>query len=569
MRTALGGPFTQTPSPQTGLPGQERRHFVYIYNPSNLFFRMLSYTPAPPRRTHRKRISALRLSSDTTATLPEYNAPSPWQRPDFSSPSDLPPDYPDSAEEADDDTDDDSTLVYQPQTPSRPSPSPRRTRRFPPQHRRKPSTSPPTTDSFLDSLLERSVHALEMSNALLQQSSLSTHSHFSSSDSQLDQAHSRGFSSRLRDVHEVWQDDLEEISRDVDRLFEEGSSNKRNSVSSMRSEGSISMSLPASSLAAEMHRHNRRRPSLDLGEVAASTVAPPAQLRLEPVGRARLVAPPPRAMTQYVASNADLDTITLPSTLGLRSAASAHSTLSAPPPAPPPSSTRAYNMLSSFVNQAGPSTSSSALSSRRSSFLSKRSSSSSTERGAKTPDISRSTKCSPIMTIRSRSQTPKPIPTIEECSPLSSSSSSDDCRAKMTVKSLRKILDDLPQPPPPLFTSTATASISRLFTKGTHSSSTRPPSPPRQSVLKAPTPSSSGRSTPKRISFAELPEAHQSKTGKFRKKKKRKGKEKEEEQANWWMSWLTSGITSNEDRMEDRIQRGWGGPSARMDDWAI
>ncbi|KAF9035036.1 hypothetical protein BDZ89DRAFT_1157859 [Hymenopellis radicata] len=538
------------------------------------FFRMLSYTTAPPRRTHRKRISALRLSSDTTATLPEYNAPSPWQRPDFSSPSDLPPDYPDSAEEADEDTDDDSTLVYSPQTPSRPSPSPRRTRRF---HRRKPSTSPPTTDSFLDSLLERSVHALEMSNALLQQSSLSTHSHFSSSDSQLDQGPSRGFSSRLRDVHEVWQDDLEEISRDVDRLFEEGSSSKRNSGESMRSEGSISMSLPASG---EMHRHNRRRPSLDLREAAASTVAP--QLRLEPVGRARLVAPPPRAMTQYVASNGDLDTITLPSTLGLRSAASAHSTLSAVPPPPPPSSTRAYNILSSL---AGPSTSTSTLSSRRSSFLSKRSSSSSTERGAKTPDISRS-KCSPI-TIRSRSQTPKPIPTIEECSPSPSSSSSDGCPAKMTVKSLRKILDDLPQPPPPpvvpltkrfpispasppeASTSTATASISRLFTKGTHSSSTRPPSPPRQSVLKAPTPSSSGRSTPKRISFAELPEAHQSKTGKFKKKKKRKGTLKEEEQPSWWMSWLTSGITSNEDRMEDRIQRGWGGPSARMDDWAV
>ncbi|TFK70970.1 hypothetical protein BDN72DRAFT_765773, partial [Pluteus cervinus] len=95
----------------------------------------------------------------------------------------------------------------------------------------------------------------------------------------------------------------------------------------------------------------------------------------------------------------------------------------------------------------------------------------------------------------------------------SSSSSSDGCRAKLTVVSLRKILDEQPPPPSrsagssvnedgrktmkaPAFmprspaplaesgTSTATASISRLFTKGVHSSSTRPPSPPRQSAMK-------------------------------------------------------------------------------------
>ena len=115
----------------------------------------------------------------------------------------------------------------------------------------------------------------------------------------------------------------------------------------------------------------------------------------------------------------------------------------------------------------------------------------------------------------------------------------------------------LPRTPVPVAdagTSTATASISRLYTKGTHSSSTYAPSPPRQSALKRsspaisrtasdvetssshpPTPTtlslpdlmskvllggggngssapSSGQSTPnsKRISFAELPESYAS-----------------------------------------------------------
>jgi hypothetical protein len=167
-----------------------------------------------------------------------------------------------------------------------------------------------------------------------------------------------------------------------------------------------------------------------------------------------------------------------------------------------------------------------------------------------------------------------------------SSSSSDRCVAKCRVKSLRKILDDqaslqpnsrankassfsiyrsrlrappfLPRSPASVAeagTSTATASISRFLTKGTHSSSTRPPSPPLQSAMKRSPPSStslssihpsptlthsnpivntlvalsfpkvvvtdlgggnlntpsSGMSTPrKRISFADLPESYAS-----------------------------------------------------------
>ena len=91
---------------------------------------------------------------------------------------------------------------------------------------------------------------------------------------------------------------------------------------------------------------------------------------------------------------------------------------------------------------------------------------------------------------------------------------------------------------PEVSTSHATASVSRLLTKNKHSSSTRPPSPPRQSSLRSPsrisptlpsTPSpspsllsiphllgggsggsnnGSGRSTPNRVSFAALPESY-------------------------------------------------------------
>ena len=91
---------------------------------------------------------------------------------------------------------------------------------------------------------------------------------------------------------------------------------------------------------------------------------------------------------------------------------------------------------------------------------------------------------------------------------------------------------------PEASTSHATASVTRLLTKNKHSSSTRPPSPPRHSSLRSlsrrspplspgpsPSPSllnfpsifsggsggsnnGSGRSTPNRVSFAALPESY-------------------------------------------------------------
>ncbi|OBZ70368.1 hypothetical protein A0H81_09640 [Grifola frondosa] len=184
---------------------------------------------SPRRGHHRKRLSALRLSSDSTVTtLPLYTSPT-WQGvPELSEDaSDQPPDYPDSAEEADADTDtDESNAVYISPPPSLPV-SPRRAlprrSQTPRIYRRKSSTA---SDPYLDSLLERSVHALEMSNALLQ-SSMSTQSSLSAvlaSNSAADrslEARAQLLSSRIignRGVHNSWIHDLDEISRGVEGL---------------------------------------------------------------------------------------------------------------------------------------------------------------------------------------------------------------------------------------------------------------------------------------------------------------------------------------------------------------
>lgn len=149
---------------------------------------------------------------------------------------------------------------------------------------------------------------------------------------------------------------------------------------------------------------------------------------------------------------------------------------------------------------------------------------------------------------------------------------------------------------PEASTSHATASVTRLLTKNKHSSSTRPPSPPRQSSLRSPLPRSpalpptkispgpspspsllnipnffaggsggssngSGRSTPNRVSFAALPESYaNSKPGgpdkRFSKeggRKRRKSGSRTPSDAQspdtdsddggglgWWASWLLS-----------------------------
>jgi len=121
---------------------------------------------------HRKRFSVSSLSSEVVHTLPEYSSPPGSNRSVgplllAEAESDKPPDYPETADEADADTEDDMEehLVYVQRHLVRSHP-----RRSPTHVRRRKRVLAPAPDPFLDTLLERSVHALEMSNALLRTS---------------------------------------------------------------------------------------------------------------------------------------------------------------------------------------------------------------------------------------------------------------------------------------------------------------------------------------------------------------------------------------------------------------
>lgn len=704
------------------VPDRRRVHVVFIScrtPPASAihqhsFFLTTMNSPGirPTRGRHRKRLSALRLSSDSVTTLPPYTSP-PWNRQaslDMSY-SDRPPDYPDSAEEADEDTDtDDSRVVYvQPPLPPLTSPRSTHVRRShsqllsPRSHSyssplshpsRRQQSAAGSTDPYLDSLLARSVHALEMSNALLQ-SSISTQSSLSAvlhdepiADLSLEaraQMLSRRVSSN-RGVHSAWANDLNEIYRGVEDLVggedEDGKATRRAQQSVKADTYPLSSSAPTSSflgnfgkgppqIDGEERVQVRRRPSLrrpSLDSMGGS------HLEYSNHDRSHFIAPAPRALTIYVDSTDDPDIIQLPPTLGLRTAAhfsptplptqtsTADTAREISTSARPSDSTRSLvDVLSSYVVlPPASSTSGSVSSSPRFSFMPRSGRSSSTSSGSKTIRRVERGKSSPVTStsptsFRSRSLTPmrantsprvRPMtPPIEELSASSSSSSSDNLHVDRTLESLRTILGKQPQhasspssskstpllPPRPSFlspptvapissTSNATASVSRLFTKNRHSASTRPPSPPRQSVLKnrsapptptataPPTPSlahmpepfgglhlsmpslpslrsasSSGRSTPKRISFAELPESYAgSKPGgtpsKFRDKikgkarssrRKGKGKEKgqaeEEEGGGWWTSWLLgaagtgsgSGMNMSASREERMRGPGW------------
>lgn len=628
------------------------------------------------RRTHRKRSSVSRLSYDTVQTLPEYSAPLNLSKPSNSvffagNESDRPPDYPDSQEEADADTEEEAA-AYAPQRfqlipPRRTAPHTRR--------RKRQSFSVSTVDPSLDALLERSVHALEMSNALMQ-SSISTQCSLStllSSEVGPDRSlevRARNLSTRIRlnsGVHGTWMTHLDEISKAVDRLFDE----EVIDISPVKpNEAAISQSLPISNM---RDLRYRRRPSLlELNGSCSSA----SQLQFSLPKRDLLVAPAPRAFTQYVESTADPGMIMLPSTLGLRASASSHSAdwqdhsfvaqhelqssqslpvlLGQPQDVPTP----AYNLLSNIVKRSESATPPPTDPSSPRAFISRCGSTSTcTERGSKlsmspcsarrkqmSPDRNRKPECASLSCSTTPRQSVAPLsrimtPPIEELSTSSSSDSSDHPTGYRTVQSLRKILDEqssstsinspprkdpkksrspnfmpvTPTPAPVAGTSTATASISRLFTKGRHSSSTRPPSPPTHSSLKVPsvppTPRSSpsagslsemfgngvakvlgsecpsGVSTPKRISFAELPESYassragSSKISEKRKNRsrKRKGKYEEEgETLGWFGRLFTGGPVSTssariDDHMEERMSRGWGSRpgGGTLDDWAV
>lgn len=613
----------------------------------------------PPRKKYRKRTSLSRLSSDTVQTLPEYTYLSPlsWSKSALSegNESDRPPDYPDS-EEADADTEEQAE-VYVPQHYQ--LNSPRRTLSYN-RRRKRQSVSVPEVDPFLDVLLERSVHALEMSNALLQRS-MSTQSSLSGllSPEGYDRSlevRARNLSTRIRlnsGVHGTWVNHLEEISKDLDGLLDDA----RVIDTAKVDEATLSQSLPTSNI---VNLRHRRRPSLlELNGSSSSS----SQLQFSYPKRDVLVAPAPRALTQYVESTADPCMIILPSTLGLRASASSYPAdwqdrasispqesqslpvLSGQPQEFP---TPAYSLLSNIAKcseSATPPASPRAFALRRGST-----STCSTERRPKSstspssgwrkqsPDRSRTSESA----SRSRSTTPRrPVspprvmtPPIEELS-ATSSDSSDRPTGYRTVQSLRKILDEqasstsvnsiprkdpkqlrapnfMPVTPAPTAisgTSTATASISRLFTKGRHSSSTRPPSPPSHSSLKVrcvpptPTPSPStgslsdvfgngvgkilgsnapsGVSTPKRISFAELPESYSGSrpgTSKFQEKRKsrsrkRKEKDEQDEPRGWLQALFALGpVSAGSGKMEeDRVARGWGSRPGcgTLDDWAV
>ena len=626
------------------------------------------------RRTLRKRFSVSKLSSETVQTLPEYSSPPGWSKSVGTSPlteveSDRPPDYPETADEADADTEDEQeeTDVYVQRHLAHPPP-----RRLSTHIRRRMRVPVAASDPFLDTLLERSVHALELSNALLRttvstQSSLST---ILSSENESDhvlEVRARNLSTRIRlssGIHETWMDHLEEISEGVDKLF--GDEGRGHSASHL-DDGAVSRSLPTTTLPDLRHR---RKPSiLELDGASSSHL-----LYSHPT-RDVLVAPAPRALTQFVESTADPQLITLPSTLGLRASGSSHSVHSresssthlqeTQPPfsvgillqTQPESTTPAHHLLSNLVKRSAPLTPPPPTRMLRSRDRCASASPTGAVRSTKisfSPSLCSSPDHNQLViraqTSRPRSDTPSrpsspptPLPTMpadEELSP-SSSEASDRPTGYRTVQSLRKILDDhpsstsvntlqrqgpklhrapaflpiTPRPAPIQGTSTATASISRLYTKGRHSMSTRPPSPPAHSSLKvrsvpptpAPSPStmslsevfgngvarvmgsapSSGVSTPKRISFAKLPESYsgsQPGTSKSRERKSRKkGKQgqgnNKEEASGWLKTFLRGGLSSGglagmgsrEERLEERMARGWGSRPGygTLDDWAV
>jgi hypothetical protein len=474
---------------------------------------------------HQKRKSpSLKLSTDSIPPqLPLYSSPPKtnpaWNRfeqvPPF---ADKPPDYPESSEEADADESDQDLSVYSrrqtsPQVYVSPFlSSPRKTRRFPYQHHSpSPSLTSPRTrlyarntglqhaaassDTYLDSLLARSVHALEISNTLLK-SSLSTNSSMttvlstdSPADDNLEQS-ATGLSKRImksKDMQKNWIDDLEEIGKRVDSLFGE-QTEMEGGPGPRRGQGSripvksptpdatspISQSLPSSSgLPPALAK---RRPGHHSPPLTVVTPTAEGQLNYLAHERSHFVAPPPRALTVYIGSDdTDPDAIKLPPTLGIRSPPQlAHphlfqpgtsSGLSSPASSRRTSfsngesvelspAVRAYDILSSYVTPQRASngitrsqsfgSNTSPISVRQNQASPTRSDDTNT---STTPKVSRGRSLTPLRTIRPDSHSNSPVlqskpltPPIEE---LPCSSSESDTQTNFAVTSLRKIfLDD-------------------------------------------------------------------------------------------------------------------------------
>lgn len=191
----------------------------------------------------------------------------------------------------------------------------------------------------LQKILERSVAALEYSNTLLLQTSVSQDSakptRAPSPENTISDIPSglaaRSVTERLQDdtaVRERWMDNLKALSRDLDELCEGSSKRssgieiKRQRTLSNESEHSISQSLPSEGV--QRPRKPNRRSSVDMARNASGSLQLADNTQ-------RLYSHPPRAMTQYVHADAVFGdgtgspsrqhTILLPSTNGLRSPA--------------------------------------------------------------------------------------------------------------------------------------------------------------------------------------------------------------------------------------------------------
>lgn len=483
-------------------------------------------------RHPKRKYPSLKLSTDSIPPQPPlYSSPprttAAWNRFEQEPPfADKPPDYPESSEEADaDESDQDLSIYKQRQTSPQiyVSPfqsSPRKTRRFPHQHHSpSPSLTSPRkrlharnsplqrtatgSDTYLDSLLARSVHALEISNTLLQ-SSLATKSSMnvvlstgSPTDDSFEES-ATGLSRRVmksKDMQKNWTDDLEEIGKRVDSLFGDQTGAEGGPSPGSRQElriplktptpdatSPISQSLPSSSrLPSALAERRRAHHSPPLTVVTPTTEG---QLNYLAHDRSHFVAPPPRALTVYIGSDdTDPDAIKLPPTLGIRSPPqpvhphlfqSATPSVSSSPTSSRRTSfsngqsgetrtpelspaVRAYDILSSYVTPQRASSSisitpslsfgsnTSPISVRRNRVSPTRSDSTN---ASTTPKISRGRSLTPLRTIRLGSQSNSPVlsskpltPPIEELHSTNSSSESDT-QTNFAVTSLRKIFMD-------------------------------------------------------------------------------------------------------------------------------
>ncbi|KAG8747083.1 hypothetical protein FRC10_002499 [Ceratobasidium sp. 414] len=255
---------------------------------------------------------APRESVETTATLPEYTSSPPAESSGtdvMTSRPEAPPKYPQlTAEEADEERDEVGDVM----------------RRVRVRRRRSMSMSGSGSDPYLDSLLARSVHALELSNALLQ-SSMTTQTSLSALLSHDDRTLDRSLDSHARflagqihasDARRAWVDD---IARQVDSLEYEypppSPSASGLSQSLPDTQGGFSDRIRAARIGAE--------------DVDTPSAGPSRQEQGGGLQRGeRPRSPPPRCMTQYINAEGNVsdgsDSILIPSTSGLRAGARVH-----------------------------------------------------------------------------------------------------------------------------------------------------------------------------------------------------------------------------------------------------